>query len=293
MRQMTDRLIYQPAVSRVAYRLQRLWLTHSTRISVKFVVPTLVMAVLASWYIDVEAIKRSLLVHVETIRSFVTERPEFMIRFVSIDGAGEASAARIRQILPVRFPVSTFELDLDQIQSAVESLDVIASAEVRIRPGDILHIEVTERIPVAIWRMDDTLQLLSEDGGFAVPLANRADRGDLPLIAGEGADTAVTEALAIVAALEPLQARLRGLVRVGERRWDVILDRDQRIMLPETGAIAVLERVIALDQNQYLLARDIAAVDMRNPRRQTARVRQGAVEEMRRIKALEAGVSDR
>ena len=60
-----------------------------------------------------------------------------------------------------------------------------------------------------------------------------------------------------------LAERLRGLVRMGERRWDLVLDRDQRILLPEDGAVEALERVIALDEAQDILSRDILQVDLR------------------------------
>ena len=38
-----------------------------------------------------------------------------------------------------------------------------------------------------------------------------------------------------------------------DRRWDIVLDRDQRIMLPENGAVGALERVVAMAQVQDLL----------------------------------------
>ena len=53
--------------------------------------------------------------------------------------------------------------------------------------------------------------------------------------------------------------------------------------------VDALEQVIALDQAQDLLNRDIAAVDMRNAHRPTLRMAPKAVEEMRRIKAIELG----
>jgi len=230
---------------------------------------------------------------IEAVRQSIAERPEFMVRFVSIDGAGDGLSDRIREILPVRFPVSAFDLDLGRIQAVIESLDDVASAEVHVRPGDILHIAVNERVPVAIWRVENALSLVDGEGWTVDSLSRRADRADLPLVVGEGAGSAISEALEIVAAARPLETRLRGLVRVGERRWDVVLDRDQRIMLPEADAVVALERVIALDDARDLLGRDVVAVDMRNPRRPTARMRQEAVEEMRRIKALETGDADR
>ena len=62
------------------------------------------------------------------------------------------------------------------------------------------------------------------------------------------------------------------LARVGARRWDVMLDRDQAILLPETDPVTAFERVIALDQSQGLLAHDIVAVDMRLPGRPVLRL---------------------
>ena len=84
----------------------------------------------------------------------------------------------------------------------------------------------------------------------------------------------------------PLGNRLRGIVRIGERRWDVVLDRGQRVLLPETGSVQALERVIALSQAQDVLARDLAAVDMRLAARPTIRMNMAAVEEWWRIQQL-------
>ena len=85
----------------------------------------------------------------------------------------------------------------------------------------------------------------------------------------------MAEALELIAAIEPLHARLRGLLRVGERRWDVILDRNQRILLPEVDPMTAVTKAIALDAAQDLFARDIAAVDFRNPRRPVIRLGKG------------------
>ena len=293
MQQMTMESRRDPAPSRMAYRLHRLWLTPSVRIMSQIVLPASVVTALASWYVDGEAIRQALVGNAEEIRRFVAERPEFMIRSLSVEGAGDELSDAIRKILPVEFPISTFDLELDRIQLIVESLEAVASAELHIRPGDILQIKVIERIPVAVWRTGTALALVDTDGQQVAQLSRRAERADLPLVAGKGADSAVPEALAIVAAAEPLETRLRGLVRVGERRWDVVLDRNQRIMLPETGALEALQQVIALDHAQDVLDRDVVAVDMRNPQRPTVRIGQEAVGELRRIRAIEAGGSSR
>ncbi len=292
MRKMTAEGRRDPAPSLIAYRMQRLWLTPSFQFAIRAVLPAAAVAFLANWYIDGEAVKRTLNVDMKDIRRFVAERPEFMVRSLSIEGAGVELDAAIRDILPIEFPASTFDLELDRIQSLIEELDGVASAELYIHPGDVLHIAVNERIPVAVWRAGDTLVTVDAEGWRVTTLSRRAERADLPLLVGEGANTAVPEALALVSAAKPLETRLRGLVRVGQRRWDAVLDRNQRIMLPETDAVTAMEIVIAFDHAQDLLSRDLSAVDMRNPRRPTLRMGAGAVDELRRIRALEIGGVD-
>jgi cell division protein FtsQ len=114
---------------------------------------------------------------------------------------------------------------------------------------------------------------------------------DLPLIAGEGANAAVPEALALLAAAGPIQPRLRGMVRMGERRWDIVLDRDQRILLPEGDPVPALERVIALDKAETLLARDVIAVDLRNEDRPVLRLAPDAMNTLRASQGVETGAN--
>ncbi len=154
----------------------------------------------------------------------------------------------------------------------------------RLQPGGVLQITVDERETVALWRTHDGLFRIDEEGVYIGLAHERADYPDLPILAGEGADQAVSEAKALMQVAAPLGSRLKGLVRMGARRWDVVLDREQRIMLPEEGAVSALERVIALDQVQDVFERDLARVDMRLAHRPTIRMNENAVQELWRIK---------
>ena len=151
---------------------------------------------------------------------------------------------------------------------------------------------MTERVPVALWRTDEGLFVLDREGVAIGMAAARVDFPDLPVIAGDAADAAVVEALDVIAALGPLQARFRGLVRMGERRWDVVLDRGQRVQLPSKGSVAALERAIAMDQAVDLMGRELTTVDLRLAERPTLRMSEYAVQELWKIKAIEAGVKN-
>ena len=69
---------------------------------------------------------------------------------------------------------------------------------------------------------------------------------------------------------------------MGERRWDMVLDRDQRILLPSEDPVSALDRVIALNDSQDMLNRDVTVVDMRNTGRPTLRMNEEAAETLRR-----------
>lgn len=278
-----------PAPSRLKYRMERLMLTPFFRVLLRFGVPFLLTASLATWWLSYDENRQKIFETYADLRMQIESRPEFMVNMMAVDGASDLVADGIRQMLPLEFPVSSFDLDLEQMRETVVSLDPVKSARLYVRQGNVLQVDVVERIPVVLWRNDRGLQLLDDEGVVVGPAFARSDWPELPLIVGDSARDRVSEALELVAAAQPLTARLRGLVRMGERRWDVVLDRDQRIMLPETGAIQALERVIAMDQAVDMLARDIVAVDFRLPRRPTLRMTDGAMRELVRIRAIEAG----
>lgn len=282
-----------PAPSRIEYRLQRLWLTPAVRIAARVGLPVLAVAGgLALWLGDADR-RADLRDRYIDLRRDLEERPEFMVTALAVDGASPEIAEAIRAMMPVNLPISSFHLDLDALRRVVAGLDAVARAEVRVKPGGILQVEVAERVPAAIVQRDGRLDLVDATGHRVATLTDRVLRPDLAVLAGAGAEAAVPEALALIAAAGPLRDRLRGLVRVGERRWDVVLDRDQRILLPQDGAVRALERTVALDEATDLLGRDVQLVDLRNAARPTLRLSPAALEEFRQINGFSTEASSR
>ncbi len=278
-----------PAPSRWAYRIERMWLTPFYRALLRKGLPVAVIAGGAAWYLGDADRLDALRGHVAEIRRSIEQRPEFMVDLMRIEGASPELSADIREILPVDFPVSSFDLELDHMREQVAGLDAVAGAELRVVAGGVLEVSVDERLPAVVWRSREGLELLDEGGHRVAAIPARDARPDLPLVAGDGADRVVAEALQVLAAATPIGDRVRGLTRMGERRWDLVLDRDQRIMLPERNPVAALERVIALDDAQDVLARDVSVVDMRDGRRPTLRLSGKALEELRRFRSLDDG----
>lgn len=269
---MAERVKRDPAPSRLQYRLERMWLRPIWRRAARVGIPAVLVAVTAGiWLSDQD--RRALLTDgVQQVMDKVQSRDEFQVRTMTVEGASPVVDKALRAMLPVDLPASSFDIDLTALRLKVMELDVIESIDLRIKPGGILSAVVKEREPAILWRHARGIEILDKTGHRVASVTSRDVRPDLPLIAGEGADLAVTEAMALVDAAGPILPRVRGLVRRGERRWDLVLDHGQRIMLPATGALTALEAAMAIDRAQDMLGRDIAVVDLRNPSRPVMRL---------------------
>ncbi|KGM48608.1 cell division protein FtsQ/DivIB [Pseudooceanicola atlanticus] len=272
-----------PAPSRAAYRMQRLMLTPAYRLTLRVLVPFVVSMGLVALYMSNDARRDAIILGLQDLRNDFETRPEFMVRMMAVEGATGGTEADIREIAQLDFPISTFDLDLDALRRSVEDLPAVAEAAARIRQKGVLEVSIIERAPVALWRTRDGIDVLDIEGIAISAVQTRADRPDLPVIAGYGADRHVAEAVRLINIMAPMKDRLRGLVRVGERRWDVILSPDLRIMLPQDRPDFALERVIALHEAQDVLNRDLAAVDMRIAARPTLRMNAHALDQWRKV----------
>ena len=275
-----------PAPSRIAYRLNRLWLTPLVRTAVRVGLPAFALAFSAGLYLADDNRREALSSVATDLRERIKNRPEFTVSTLAVTGASPTLAEAARGALALRLPQSSFDLDLGAARDRVAALDAVSDVQMRIESGGALTVSITERQPAIVWRNAGVVRLLDTTGHRVQDIATRADRQDLPLVTGQGADRAVPEALAIIQAAGPLAPRLRGLVRMGERRWDVVLDRDQRILLPVEGPVAAFERLLALDQAQGLLARDVTAVDLRLRDRPTLRLAPYALAELRLARGI-------
>ena len=281
-----------PAPSRLTYRFQRLMLTPLFRGLLRVGLPFCLTFGAAGLYLMDEKRQEAIALTIADFRHQIETRPEFMVNLLAVEGASATVEEDIREIFPFDFPASSFDIDLDHVRDMIVGLPAVADANVRIRRGGVMVAEVTEREPVAVWRSWDGLMLVDRHGYVVAEIDRRSERPDLPVIAGKGGDKDVAGALAILRAAAPLGDRLKGLVRVGERRWDVVLDRGQRVLLPEVNPVRALERVIVLGEVQDMLERDVTTVDMRLADRPTVRMNAPAVEEWWRVTNLMAGTDN-
>lgn len=278
-----------PAPSRLRYRLNRIWLRPGVRRAVNVGLPSLA-AVLAGWTLIAQFdAKAKVVAGYEALREAVVHRPQFQITSIDVPDVSADLSEQIRTAAFVSLPANSLEVDVAAVRDRVEALGAVERARVRVLTSGVLEIRAIERVPAVVWRSDQGITLLDQGGARVAEVDSRLRRVDLPLIAGAGAEIHVGEALALFAEAAPVRERVRGLVRVGERRWDLVLDRGQSIRLPEREPLAALEHAMALETGQRVLAREVSVIDLRDPRRPILRLTPYGKDELARMRAQEAG----
>ena len=90
-----------------------------------------------------------------------------------------------------------------------------------------------------------------------------------------GRDTVVLETMMPSIPFSSTSAARCAAVLVSGRRWDLHLDNNVTVKLPEKHVREALAQLVALNQSEQLLARDVVVVDLRLPDRVTVRLPEG------------------
>ena len=275
-----------PAPSLLSYRMQRLWLTPLFRALVRVGLPAVAIVGLGWMFLSQAENRDYLRGLLQEAQVSVQNQPVHQLQTLTIEGASPLLAEKIRAQFGNLFPISAFELDLEGMRDWIEEIPSVERAAVITSTGRLLSVQVTEIQPEFIWRSVEGLHLISPEGELLRRVSQRADFAHLPLIAGEGAIASLNEARALLAAATSISDRLRGLVRIGERRWNFVMLNGQTIALPEANPEQVLTQVIVLSGAQELFKRDLILMDFRNPRRPTLRLRPQALAGLKQVKGV-------
>lgn len=271
-----------PGPSKLRYRLSRAWAKPAVRSALTVYLPLAVLGIIGWRLAANDAVRGSVETRLAAMAESLATRPEFAVHGLQMTGASPGLRAAITRAADLAPGVSSLKLDLDAIRARVEALGPVAGARVRLAPEGFLEIAVEERVARVLWRSRaGGLALVDGTGVTIGTVGARADRPDLPLVLGNGAPGRVAEALELIAAAPDLMPRIRALVLVGERRWNLVLAGGVTVMLPEKRPASALARVMEVHRTEDLFERDISAVDMRLPDRPTLRLRPRALETYR------------
>jgi len=173
-----------------------------------------------------------------------------------------------------------FAVDLAGARARLQALGWVRQASIARRLPDVVYVRIEERVPLALWQRDGQLSLIDRDG-TVIGREDIAHWSHLPLVVGDGAETAAAQLVDALAAVPEVARHVDAAVRVSGRRWDLKLNGGIDVRLPEGDVAAALVRLDRLQRENALLDRDVMAVDLRLPDRLIVRTSPSGVRKAR------------
>jgi len=197
----------------------------------------------------------------------------FTLKRVEITGAHRVSRLAIYNVAFDQDSMAMPLVDLAATRERLMRFGWIREARVSRRLPDTMVIDIVERQPVAIWQNNQQLSLIDSDGVVLEPV--RIDHmPNLPLVIGPSANRHIGGLGTLMQAAPRLRPQIAGATWVGERRWDIRFQSGELLTLPEGDdqARRAISRFAMMDQQDPLLGRGFARIDMRDPRRTYIRI---------------------
>jgi len=188
----------------------------------------------------------------------------FAVRRVVVQGASGFSEPDIRAAVAVQAGEPILGLDLAAVRARIEKVGWVRSVRVVRMLPDTLLVSVVERPRIAVWQSRGRLNVIDGDGQVITP-TDAQHFVDLPLVVGDGANTAAAAILPLLQSRPSLMTRIWALVRVDGRRWDLRLKDQSLIQLPAQGEDAALMRLDKLERDQQVLSLGFSRIDLKTP----------------------------
>lgn len=182
---------------------------------------------------------------------------------VLIEGQHNLSTEDIAATLNADVGTPLLSIPLEHIREILLKNDWIKNVVIERRFPSTIYINITEREPIAIWQQNKTLYLVDEEGHVITP-TDILKFTNLPHIIGSDAPL---HAASLIQNLDndiELKKHITSSVRYGERRWNLILEQDITVKMPETGFIEAYQYLSKLYQNNKLFDQDYKVIDLRD-----------------------------
>jgi cell division protein FtsQ len=245
--------------NRIATRLNRAWVLHG-----RIIRRALAVAVLLAGGTAIYAVRQpvgDLFATLGGLAQIHSAQAGMAIDEISITGQTLTTEQDIFDALGIQPETSTLAFDAEAARLKVAELPAVSSVHIRKIYPDQLDVVITEKLPIARWRVDGVTFVIDgngdqigEDGG---------NYSDLPLVIGDGA---ADDALAMIRAMDGFPKLGEGLIalsRIADRRWDLIYDTGLRVQLPAQGVAQAMTKLESYQQDYQLMDRDISIIDLR------------------------------
>ena len=154
------------------------------------------------------------------------------VREVIVEGRSKTKKSALLQALQVSEGDNILAINMTEMKDRINKLPWIKSARIERHLPNKISLTLVERTPMARWQTNKMLKLIDIHGDV-IPSVDVSRFLNLPIIIGKNAPKIAGQILKTLSNEPHLFRRIKSLTLVSDRRWDVQLDNEINVHLPE------------------------------------------------------------
>jgi len=190
----------------------------------------------------------------------------FTLNDVLVAGRKETDRKDLLTALGIVRGAPILAFDFETARARVEALPWVQHAKIERFLPNTLSIHLIERQPIALWQNQGDFALIDEEGQVIIR-QGLARFSHLIHVVGSDAPNRVGGLLELLGTQPKVLNNVMAAVRVGGRRWDLLMLGGVDVRLPENNIPGALARLVAFEAKSGVLSRDVKILDLRLPDR--------------------------
>jgi cell division protein FtsQ len=187
------------------------------------------------------------------------------VRDVLVEGRRRTPPEALRDRLDLDIGMPLLAVDTAAAKDRLETLAWVERASVARMLPNTVQVRLLERQPLALWQRDGRFEVIDRAGAVIEGAVNDRPQeyAHLRVLVGDDAPQSAAALFALLSTEPALSARVVAATRVGGRRWNVHLDNQIEVLLPERNALGAWRLLADKARDDALLDRAITAIDLR------------------------------
>jgi cell division protein FtsQ len=187
----------------------------------------------------------------------------FRLENVHIEGQHNTRPEDVLATLNADKGTPILSVDIKDVKEQLEKNPWIKAVAVERQLPATLYIAILERAPVAIWQINGKLYLIDEDG-FNITAKNIENFAYLPHVVGIDANIYAVKLIEDLKYDTAIAKKMVSAVRYGERRWNLNLEENITVKMPEKNFEAALKYLSDLNKVSKLFGQNYKIIDLRD-----------------------------
>lgn len=156
-----------------------------------------------------------------------------------------------------------FDIDLEKSHKILSKNYWIKSVIIQRKLPDTIIVSLNEKEPIAIWQVNKKVSLIDSDGEIIMG-ANPENFPNLIQVVGEDANIYASELISQISNNPNLAQKVEYAVRFGQRRWDIHLQGNINVKMPQSDFIKAYEYLSNLEKENKIWGSNIKTIDLRD-----------------------------